>query len=341
MAVINAPGSTLQTIINKIRRITRTPSVLQLSDQEIGDYINTFVIYDMPDSIKTFDFRTTFTWYCNPYQDVYNTDTSVLPVGDPLYNFKNLYISVHPPVYLAGNEVYYTQSREEFYRNYPQQLNIQQIATGDNVTTFFFGTITSIPIQSGTVVFSAISINNEGLKIYDIPNNPSDGLGLLYDVDTNLAVGTINYVTGDYSLTFSAAPLANTQVNIQCYPYQAAMPRAVLYYANQFTLRPIPDQPYAITMDVFKRPTALLDTDNSVPELNEMWQYIAWGASKKIFEDRMDMDSVAQLMSEFKQQEEFVLNKTVMELKNQRVATIYVDTQNANDADNVYGFGKF
>jgi hypothetical protein len=341
MPIINAPSSTLQTIISKVRRITRTPSTDQLTDQEIGDYINTFVLYDMPDHLKLFDFKTTFTWYCNPYQDIYETDASVLPITDPLYNFSNLYISVHPPIYIAGYEAYYMQSREELFNQYPQLRTIVQIGTGDSVTTNFTGTLQSIPVLAGKVQFSSITAANTGLSATDVPNNPFDGTGNLIDTDTQLVIGTINYITGAYNITWATAPGASEVVYSQTVPYQPSRPTSIMYYDNKFTLRPVPDQPYAISMEVFKRPTALLDTVTSVPQLNEYWQYIAWGAAKKVFEDRMDSEHIQQLMPEFKQQEALILYKTVMQMKNERTKTIYTDSFDASGYNNFFGPGNF
>jgi len=342
MAAVNPPGTTLETIIQKVRRITRTPSPLQLTDQQIADYVNTFVIYDMPDSIKTFDLKTTFTWYCNPYQDVYNTDTSVLPTTNPLYNFKNLYISIEPPIYVAGNEIYYAQSREEFYGFYPLNSIIAQIGAGDGVTTNFTGTFSAVPVVAGDVTFSSVTTANTGLSARDVPNNPFDGTGILQDTNTGLNIGTIDYVTGVFNITFAVAPASGQAVNAQTLPYQPSMPTALLYYDNQFTLRPVPDQPYPITMDVYKRPTAILDT-NDFPALNELWQYLAWGAAKKIFEDRMDLDSVQQMMSMFKEQEILAMRKTIMQLRNQRSSTIYTQQSGLGSSPFFFGagFGNF
>ena len=68
------PTNTLQTIQQKVRRLTRTPSTAQLSDDDINQYINTFVVYDFPEHLRMFNLRTQFTFYANPYQDVYPTD---------------------------------------------------------------------------------------------------------------------------------------------------------------------------------------------------------------------------------------------------------------------------
>ncbi len=299
----------LTDIRTKVRRLTRSPSQAQITDAQIDEYVNTFVVYDFPEHLRTFNLRTTFTWYCNPYQDVYKTDTSVLPITNPLYDFQNRYLTVHPPVYIAGYQVLYTQSPEQFFNIYPKIDSIQLITQGDGVTTAFSGVIgnlnpplpplasTITPILYGSVLFSSVDINNQGLAYNDVPNYPSDGLGILVDANTGIAAGTINYLTGQFTINFVTPPQAGFNINSQVVYYQPSLPQAVLFYANQFTLRPIPDQPYAINLEVYRVPTDLL-LANSVPELNEYWQYIAYGAAKKILEDRMDIDTVQLIMPE-------------------------------------------
>ena len=118
---INPPTTTLNAIQIKVRRLTRSPSTAQLSDDDLNNYINTFIVYDFPEHLRMFNLRTTFTFICNAFQDEYNTDT-VSYAGNTtnqLYNFQNNYISVHDPLYIAGYQALYSQSREQFYGIYP------------------------------------------------------------------------------------------------------------------------------------------------------------------------------------------------------------------------------
>ena len=75
-------------------------------------------------------------------------------------------------------------------------------------------------------------------------------------------------------------------------------------------------------MEAYKQPTQLMN-DNQLPDLDHWWQYIAYGAAKKVFEDRTDMGGVSMIMPEFKEQERFVLRRTLVQNSNNRVATIY------------------
>ena len=92
-------------------------------------------------------------------------------------------------------------------------------------------------------------------------------------------------------------------------------------------------------MEVYVQPTALLDATTE-PALKQMWQYIAYGAAKKVFEQRMDLDSVQMIMPEFKQQERFVLRRTIVEQVNERTATIYTQINNLRYGWNGWNYGN-
>lgn len=191
MAIFNPPVSTLQNIMNKVRKITRRPSVAQLSDQDLVDYINFFVLYDFPEILRTFNFQTTFTFTCNPYQDTYPLDAvsygpNFTAVNNPLFNFINNYNSISNPVYIGGYQALYTQSREQFYGMYPLVNSIQSIGfAGDGMTTTFTGTInllnnavfpqTNVTQLANTVLlknqvlFESVDLNGNALSLIDVP----------------------------------------------------------------------------------------------------------------------------------------------------------------------------
>ncbi len=387
----NPPGNTLAAIQTKVRRLTRSPSEAQLTTDDLNNYINTFVMYDYPESIRTFQLRRPFTFWCNPYQDTYQLDIQSFggatnASSQPLYNFQNLYIAIHKPLYVAGYETFYTQDPEEFYANYPINNFIQNIGvTGDGVTTQFTGTIQfggttnsiignrNLSLLKRNVMFDSIDVNTNGLTMVDVPvldsvTGQETIYGNLYvpgTQPTNLPqppVGNpiqpplatipyisggqtidlnnyINYVTGQFVVTFPVAPAAGQTINSQTVPTIPSRPFAMLFYNNTITLRPVPDQPYAINFYVDARPTQLFNT-TSVPQLEELWQYISYGAAKKIFEDKMDMDSVQMIMPEFEKQELLCLRRTLVQLTNSRANTIYAgSTGDGNSFNQGWGYG--
>jgi len=315
--------STLEKIRIKVRRLTKSPSNAQITDDTINDYINTFVLYDFPEHLRTFSLRRTYTFFTQPNVDTYE-------LNDLADNFLNTCINIYGNFYVAGQKTIYSQNREEFYNLYPKVESIKSIATGDSVTDDFTGTLSGVPILRGHVSFTSIADNNVGMAMYDVPNDPNDGEGTFAgDIG---AVSTINYTTGEYDITFSSPPDTDKSVDSQTVIYAAGMPSAVLFYGNSIILRPVPDKPYAVNFEYDIRPTELL-TDASQPLLSQWWQYIAYGAAKKVFEDRMDMESVQMIMPEFKKQEALVNRRTVNQQSQERTATIYSGTNG-----NVSGF---
>lgn len=325
--------STLSKIRNKVRYLTRSPSEAQIATSTIDDYINTFILYDFPLQMRTFRLRQNLTFYTQPYVDTYQANT--VNTNDPLYNFNDNYVSIHPPIYISGQEIFYTQSEDQFYRLYPKITIQKLIATGNGSTTTYQGTIDGgTPIYRNSFIISTYDGNGLGITGIDIPmTDPTTGNPLKTGYIVNALnhsdiFGTVNYINLTYSATFSTTPASGAPVYLQYCQYQANIPQAMLYFNNTFVLRPVPDKSYSVQVDVAVRPTVLLAA-NQLPELANWFQFIAYGASKKVFEDRMDLESVALIMPEFKHQRELCISQTYSQQKNERSSTIYTDQSEA------------
>lgn len=344
--------STLTAIRTKVRRLTRSLSTAQLSEAQLDEYINTFVLYDFPEHLRLFNLRRTFEFFTEPFIDVYETSDDV---NNPLFNFKNKYITVHPPIYIAGYEALFCEDRNQFFGIYPMINSIASIgATGDGATLQFTGVVNTqqanipnnliqnILLLRNNVLFSSIDANGNGLAMIDFPINPT--IGNLYipgespisEVlqDPN---NYINYVTGQFVVTFNTAPATGVPINSQTVLVQPSLPQSMLFFDGKFTLRPVPDMPYRVQMEVYVRPVELL-ANNQSPDLQEWWQYIAYGAAKKVFEDKMDTESIQQIIPEFKKQENLIQRRTIVQQTSQRTSTIYSEQ---NSTAGAYGAGWF
>jgi hypothetical protein len=276
--------------------------------------------------------RKMLTFYTQPNVDQYSTNTLV--ATDPLFDFKNKYIAVHPPVYLAGIQGFYTQQREVFYGYYPQTNTIADtLLRGNGVAGFnFVGTVIAHPILQNSMIFSCLDVGGTSMILVDYPVNSVLGeLCIPGRIAPWIVYGQINYLTGAFNFTFPNATMVGAVVNAENIAYQAAKPMAVLYYDDTFTIRPVPNQTYPIQLEVDVRPTELINNGDT-PYLEQFWQYIAYGSSLKIFQDRMDMDSAQMIMPEFKQQERMVLRTTLTQQANERTVTIYTSGK-------IYGIG--
>lgn len=310
--------ATLQAIEDKVRKLTRSPSTNQLAQSTIYEYINTFIAYDFPENIRLNWLHRTVSFNLSPNVASY----AVADVLDP-----NISLSFNPPVYIAGYKALFSQSEDEFYNIYPFTNSIYDTGNvGDGVTTDFTGTLSTVPVLQSNVQFVTKEANNDPLVLFD------NGAGVLIG-ESGAGANTINYLTGAYALSYIAPPAAGEQIVAQVYTYQPSRPQAVLYYQGKFVFRPVPDQSYRVDIESFQKPTELFAAA-STPELEQWWQYIAYGASKKIFEDRMDLESVQKIMPEFTKQERLVLRRTIVQQTPSRAATIYSEQASENGNPN-------
>lgn len=314
--------SSLSAIRTKVRRLTRSPSNAQITNDQIDEYVNTSVQYDLPEHMKLQALKTTLTFYTTPYIDFYETNT--VSSTHPLYNFVNKYYSIDKPVYVDGYEQFLSQNRQQFYNLYPKITYTEAIGTG--TTTVFSGTLTNIPVLPNQLSFTSVNSSGTPIIIRDLVDTNGQGVpiptGTLSTPDGNTSVGTINYETGVYSITMPDTPASGENVNANYVSTVVGRPTAVLYFQNIFYMRPVPDGVYRVEVDAYRRATELLESSDT-PELEQWWQYIAYLASKKVFEDRMDMESVQMIMPELKNQENLALRRTIVNQTKERTATIY------------------
>lgn len=142
---------------------------------------------------------------------------------------------------------------------------------------------------------------------------------------------TVNYATGVVNVSFPNVPPAGTQIQAQCYFYEAGIPRAILYYNNTLTIRPPPNTQYAIELDCYLTPAAFLSSSQAVP-FGYMTEYIARGAARKILSDTGDWEQFAAYEPLFKEQEILVWKRSQRIFTSNRTGTIFSDLQGPQSA---------
>jgi hypothetical protein len=342
MPIIDESLSSLQQIRNQVRILTRSLNTSQLSDQSIDNYINEFLLYDFPEILRSQYFHSTFTFYTEPFVDTYENITDNALSSNPLYNFINKYTSFNPPLYIAGIQSDWEQSMTKFYQIYPPIKSINSIGVnGDGATTAFQGNVsvnfdgpnsnTIGLILPGSVLFESMNSSGVGISLVDYKVPGTNTVGALGPVGQPVNTlpspyGQINYITGEFNLNFAGVgiPAAGVPINSQLILVQPSKPLSVLYYDNKFVVRPVPDQVYQITMQAYVRPIELLSL-NQMPKVGQMARFISYGATKKIFEDRMDTDSLQKILPAYLQYRDQVERPTIMQLNNQRSPTMFVN----------------
>jgi hypothetical protein len=326
--------STLANIRTKVRRLTGRPSAQQITDTQIDEYVNTFYQYDFPEHLRVFSNETTFTLMtianvdqykmlaANPASPAFNE--LVVTYSGGTVSAANAYYNIKPPVYIEGYQSWYSQNREQFFRTYPMLGDeLATTITGDGSTGPYTFTCDSVPVFQNEVYIGAVDSTGATVKVQDVPSSATTGTWQEILTGTTVT-GSINYLTGAGTITFANAIPSGNEITVIFTPYQPNRPQAVLFYDNVITLRPVPDKPYPVQMNAFLLPTALAASSDE-PLLNQWWQYLAYGAAKKIFEDSQDPEGVTQIMPAFKEQEELVLHRHIVQQTNERTATIYTE----------------
>lgn len=154
--------------------------------------------------------------------------------------------------------------------------------------------------------------------------------------------GTVNYVTTAIDITFPVAPAAGTMINVWAATYQVGRPYNVLFWNNELTIRPVPDNVYLCEIETYQTPSQFMATNNH-PILNQWAQYIAYGAAMEILRDRQDMDGVDNLREGFMRQEGLVLERQAVEEIGQSNITLFNSTQTGFGVGwgNGYGGGGY
>jgi len=351
-----APSDNTVVFIRKtVRRLTACASENALSTDEIDAGINYFYSNDFPYAIKIDQMRSVYTFFTEPNRDRYPLDV----------NFNQ---GVRAPLYVEGILGTFFKDRTQFLNLWPRWPTLFKPINGDGITVTFTFTIAG-PFLSKEVVIGGIDTNGNPISVNDdgngnlllqVPNPvttvpiynqngiaPIPGMhnqntgnpGLNYQGTetpgyTN-AIGTVNYVTGLFNITFPVAPAAGTQMTLWVAQYQTGRPYCVLFWNNEFTVRPVPKLIHKIEIETYLTPVQFISATDS-PILNQWALYIAYGTAREILRQRQDMEGVANLEEGFMRQEGLVLERQGIEEIGQPNFQLFNSTQGIN----FYGWGN-
>lgn len=349
---------TLAAIIGKIRRLTGSADELQLrtianpldaNSVGITDYINSFYLYDLPAQFRSLKLKDKYTFNTIQGIDTYPFDSE-------------RFTTVEQPCYCMKREMALFNDPWAFYGVNFNWQSQQNFTTSNGSAGPYSGTVQAVPMlrsinnipgDLGTPNVPGVSQGYSGYpssrvqNILITANTTASTLNVTDDGNGNLigdclAGGTINYLTGALAaLTFTSAIPSGNAIQIQYNPVQPSIPLSIMFFQNQFTLRPVPDQGYTIELVAYRQPTqALMNTgaQAGTPELTEWWEAIAVGAAKKIYEDRLDLDGIAAMDKMLLDKYDLIYTRTYAQLGKQRVNTIFADQLSANYGSNGWGF---
>lgn len=348
MSAVVQANNTYTKIELLARRLTASPGESTWKTADLQEMLNTFYSSDFPYAIKLDQMRSVYTFYTRPNIDRYSLDVN--------YNQ-----GIRAPIYVDGIQGYFFKDRDEFFRmwtRYPTQF---KPATGDGVTATFNFTVPG-PFLPNMVTLGCVAVAGNAISVADdgqgnlqlqVPNpqisvpvqtSAVPGMKNLNTAnpgqDIVTTIGTVDYVNGTFGLTFPPGyiPAQSQQFILRVSQYQTGRPYSLLFWNNEFQVRPIPKFIHKIEVETYLTPVQFMQTSDS-PILNQWVQYLGYGIACERLRQQQDVDGLANIMEGFKRQEGLVLERQGVEEIGQRNSTIYSGTQQGNGYGNSWNQG--
>lgn len=355
---------TLADAVEKTRALTGSSNSFQVTDQQIVRKMHSFYSYDLPAKFRSLKLKDIYTFTTNVGQDVYPFNSELYTtVNQPCYcNKRELKLFTDPwnfygvefnwqfcTTFAIGNGT--TGPYGGFTQAKPLIASVNNDPGPEDNRNLYFpqSRVQNLIISANAAFRDSQCITDDGngnlIQIFQTSiGNQQQEYGWTYyrqyaSVNPGVATATINYETGEISgLYFDQVIPAGVPIRISYNPQKLARPLAIMFYQNQFTLRPVPSEGFTIELTCYRQPIqALLAADMSGnPELSEWWEILAVGAAKKIFEERFDSDGVIFIDKMLKERYDIIETRTYAQLGQQRIHTIYTDQLTHN-----YGTGGF
>lgn len=124
----------LSDIITYVRRIIKSPSNAQITDNLLIDYINRFWIMDVDARLQLFDLKTKYQFQTTPGVDKYNMPLYSVQTepGNQTIGMFPVYQGFLAPCYINGVQVAFETQKNHFFNGWPNVVqNMRVVATGD------------------------------------------------------------------------------------------------------------------------------------------------------------------------------------------------------------------
>ena len=319
---------------NTVRRMTARYTPEQMTTSQIDTYLNLAYTLHFPEQFKNLKLTKPYIFNTIPNVDTYDfiyEDHPTNPQTGSQSPATPGNIQITPPAYCQGYILRWYQDKTTFYNRWPKLSVNQQIGTGTGLSLYTYsGTIPSTPflraqldifgnVTDPAVVISTFNASGTSFAITDVPL-PNSNIGNLVDL-TGFSYGTVNYITGAYS--FTTTIIAGDPIYASVVPYQSSRPTDVIFYNQQITFRPVPQQVYQVEFQISQQPTQLIAA-NSAPELDEWYLFICCLAAELIYIDYPDPESYETFLKPHLDQQRLIAQRrTLRQMSNQRAQTIF------------------
>ncbi len=191
------------------------------------------------------------------------------------------------------------------------------------------------------------------VSVPSVPNNspPVSKAAMpgMYNVNTSnpglqqpYLIGTVDYVSGQFNFTLPPGISlgAGQLFTVWVSQYQTGRPYCLLFWNNEFTIRPIPKLIHKVEVEIYLTPIQFLESTDQ-PILAQWAQYLSYLSAQEILRDRQDLDGVAALEEGRLRQEALVLERQSNEEINIPNYQLFNSTQGYSYYGGWSGMGGF
>jgi hypothetical protein len=337
-----------------------------MTTADLDQYINNFYNNDFPYAIKIDQQRSVYTFFTEPYRDRYPLDVNynqgvraplyVEGILGTFYKDRTQFFNLWPRWPTKFQPIAGDGTTKSFSFTIPAPFLSKEVVLGGvdtagnpisvnddgngNLLLEVPNPVVTVPPY--TDVYTLANAPIAALVGKPIPgmhnqNTLNPGLNRTNTQTSTFtnAIGTVNYVTGLFNITFPVAPAAGTQMTLWVSQYQPGRPYCMLFWNNEFTIRPVPTLIHKIEIETYLTPVQFMESNDS-PILNQWAQYISYGTAREILRDRQDLEGVANLEEGFMRQEGLVLERQGIEELGQPNFQLFNSTQGYS----FYGWGS-
>ena len=244
-------GGIFSDIITWVRRLIKSPSAQSISDVVIGDYINRFVTYDMPERIQLFELKRQYTF--ETIENVFEYQAPFTSTSTGNFPFNNnpppflltppatqnqtvmpVYQMFRTPIYCDGIEMGWYQSNEQFYKVFPELVLNEFPIQGDGTTGPFTVAFGRNPILQGFiddlgsllpyVFITAFDSSGNRQYIVDSSFKNSSGQGILIQTDSTFQNIIGAPLTGGYPPTGGGSGTVDYVNGTASFSFASAVP---------------------------------------------------------------------------------------------------------------------
>jgi len=319
----------------------------------IDDYINDFYLYDMPEHFRSLKLKRFFTFTSVPNCGTYSLPQYIYQVEPPIYvdNYQfawyqspDIFYRIWPELNFIDRNLFEPDGFTTSFTFTLTQTPVQQGTVVIGLQPNIDGN-PSPALETFTDQDQPIPLDLPVQQFFVNPGTLTGNQG---------GTGTVDYLTGAVTLNYATAPPNGTNSSCHYHPYVASRPRDIMFFQQQLFLRPIPNDTYSVKMLAYYTPTVVLNaatnsggvpvfntTTNEIqgfdgnsappfglsdlPQFNEWWQMIAYGAAIKILIQEGDYEEANQLKPIFEEQKLLAQRRTLKQLSNQRIQTPYAE----------------